>query len=590
MEVFVATDGNDDAAGTMEAPLRTLSGALRFLNRQYSQEPATVWLRGGVYQLEQTFIITEYDYQHITFSSWPGEEAIITGAQAVNGWLPEEHFGQTIWKIRYDGRPIRALYGEDGARRLSRWPKEGFLQAAAPYKQTDSKFDKQMALYINPGDVPEDLRGASLRLLHLWKDEITGVRRYAPANGQLELNRPMSMTVEKGDRYFLENVLSVPLEAGEWAFDQENGYIYYAPMQGETIWKTPLYAGVLQHLVFIYNASDITFENITFRRNNWEIPWNDQGTDFPQAAYDAAAAILLYESEDIRFTRCTFQDIGATCIRVDYATTGVIVTESLFKDIGAHAFYVHGDNTTNESVMTQDIVFENNHVDHYGMNLYNAAAVLIIHARNASIAHNEIHGGTYTAISAGWVWGAAYNVTDNIRVSNNLIYNVGQRVLSDMGAIYLLGRQPNTVVSGNVIHDISAADYGGWGIYLDEGSSGILVTNNLVYRCTAQGFHQHMGTGNVVRNNIFALNHEGQVGISGKGDFVLESNLLVGGKPYLQINEGGIIKQRKNIQRTDSAMFVDADMENFALREDPVFAENGFVPWVHMAGRYQVLD
>ncbi|MEG0767178.1 MAG: hypothetical protein RR482_05630, partial [Clostridia bacterium] len=57
------------------------------------------------------------------------------------------------------------------------------------------------------------------------------------------------------------------------------------------------------------------------------------------------------------------------------------------------------------------------------------------------------------------------------------------------------------------------------------------VENNLVYRCGTQGFHQHYGIENVVRNNIFAYNLDGQVAVSDKEEHLscfLHTNILVG--------------------------------------------------------------
>ena len=177
---------------------------------------------------------------------------------------------------------------------------------------------------------------------------------------------------------------------------------------------------------------------------------------------------------------------------------------------------------------------------------YNAVGVLVIHANTVDVSHNEIHDGYYTAISVGWVWGYTYSVTYNNRICDNLIYNIGQGWLSDMGGIYTLGNQPGTVLSGNVIHNVTAdpneGGYGGWGIYLDEGSSYILVEKNLVYACGSDAYHLHFGSYNTVRNNIFALSGESQVRVVSAPDRVIPDD---GGKETANFSRNILLSDSK---------------------------------------------
>jgi len=113
-------------------------------------------------------------------------------------------------------------------------------------------------------------------------------------------------------------------------------------------------------------------------------------------------------------------------------------------------------------------------------------------ANYVRIVDNHISDLYYSGISLGWVWDDGPSLSHNNAVVNNVIDRYGQGIMSDMGGIYTLGRQGGTVISGNQISNGSARDYGGWGLYADQGSSGIHFERNIVSSTSHAGIFVHM--------------------------------------------------------------------------------------------------
>jgi hypothetical protein len=177
-----------------------------------------------------------------------------------------------------------------------------------------------------------------------------------------------------------------------------------------------------------------------------------------------------------------------------------------------------------------------NHIHTGGRVYHSGIGVIARHSFGNDISHNHIHDFFYSSISCGWVWGYADSISHDNRIDKNHLHDLGHAWLSDMGGVYTLSVQPGTTIRGNVIHDVERANYGGWAIYPDEGSSHILIEDNICYNTNSQPFHEHYGRENIVRNNIFAFGGDGLIALTraeGHVSFTLEKNIIItDGKPF----------------------------------------------------------
>ena len=92
--IYVATDGNDANEGTIDSPLATLFGArdkIREIKKTSGlpEGGIKVYVRGGLYTLEESFVLTEEDsgteFSPIVYQEYPGEKVEITGGVYIPG-------------------------------------------------------------------------------------------------------------------------------------------------------------------------------------------------------------------------------------------------------------------------------------------------------------------------------------------------------------------------------------------------------------------------------------------------------------------------------------------------------------------------
>jgi hypothetical protein len=232
-----------------------------------------------------------------------------------------------------------------------------------------------------------------------------------------------------------------------------------------------------------------------------------------------------------------------------------------------------------------------------------------------TVAHNHIHDLYYSAISVGWTWDYGLSLAGGNRIEYNHLHDIGKGMMSDMGGIYTLGAQPGTILRNNLIHDIACFEYGGWGIYMDQGSSNILIENNIVYNTRSGSFNQNFGRENIVRNNVFALARDFQMTRNRTEQhlsFSIENNIVYFDQGRLLGNNwSGGVRMNRNLywdargggirpagksweewkqsgQDTDSfvadPLFVNPDNYDFTLRPESPAKKLGFKP-IDLPGR-----
>lgn len=647
-DLIVSPDGSDTNKGTLESPLKTLNGAKEKLKalKGATNEEITVWFRAGTYLFTEELSFDSSDCSNVTYRSYPDEEVIFTGSVDFTDWS-ETKINYTkafVTDVDTDSIYFRSLFKGDERLSISKWPKTG------SFTVTDSKdedafdldnesgfFDLHAAFYTDKTRTFENLSDVNVRIMHKWCDDILPLHSTDPNTGRVELTKPAAMTIEVGDNFVYENVREALTEPGEWYLDRTEKKLYYIPQQGETAEGLTLSAPVTESFFNVNGASDITFSGIDFKNTDWDFvsgtKWNSSlntehplyanikyNPTHPQAAFETPASIYITNSSSINFINCEFKNISNTAIKYDVGSKDSAVSSCLFDQIGGNAIFIDGPFEI--PAKTSNIDVTDCHIRYYGRIYNNSIGVLITHATDCDITYNEIHDGWYTAVSVGWNWGYTDHPTNNIQIKNNLIYNIGNGWLSDMGGIYTLGIQPDTVISGNIIHNVGCYEgstgYGGWGIYLDEGSSNITVEKNLVYDCSSNSLHQHYGKDNLIKNNIFAFSDDGQMLITRQEEhnsLFLYNNILVGDDEAMYDNavdkdwfidnnnlywdyENGekvfsnsnisVKKMQKRGYYNNGVFadpnFKDAEKRNFKLNSDSPAFDTGFEAWEYEAG------
>ena len=489
-------------------PIKTLAearDAARAQRRAGVTGPITITVRAGMYFLPETLVLGPEDSDTV-WEAAHGEHPVISGGRIISGWTKTSG---TAWVADASGPYFHQLFINGRRAVRARTPNDGFFR----FEGSGSP-GKPLQLHFHGNDLKEKwAKQADVEVVGFmaWSDFRSPINAVDQRAHLVALGPTQTSANEENARYFIENTPEALDAPGEWYLDRSTQKISYIPLRGEDMEQAEAIAPGLERLVLLQGrpeagevVQNVVFRGLTFEYAAWNV--GPQGYFDLQAGIPASSAVEAVGAVNFRVERCTIAHSGGYALELGRGSKHNQVVANEFYDMGAGGVKVGGpDFSWNRAEQNYDNVIADNEIHDLG-NVYAAGVgIWVLQSGRNQIVHNHVHDLYYTAISVGWTWGYAKNQSSGNLIAFNHLHAIGKNMLSDMGGIYTLGVQPGTVIQNNLIHDVSSFTYGGWGIYLDEGSSDILAEDNVVYNCKSAGFHQHYGQGNILRNNIFAL-------------------------------------------------------------------------------------
>ena len=346
---------------------------------------------------------------------------------------------------------------------------------------------------------------------------------------------------DKNPRYKILNIRSALDLGGEFCFDKSARKIFYKPREFEDMKAARAVYPRLETLLLGAGKSaaekmrDVKFKNVIFECGGVKALENGAWVSSAQGAASFPALVSFKNASGIVFEDCAFYRAGGYAVEFALSVWNSKIENCVMGDLGAGGVRVGSpkkaapaENPEQDGLTCGGIKVLNNVIFGYGRECRSGIGILVFDAGSCEILNNEIFDGYYTGISAGWTWGAAPTHTQNNRINYNKISHLSFGVMSDLGGIYTLGPSEGSEIIGNVISDITCHNYGGWGIYNDEGSSGFLVRKNFVKNAQEGGYFMHYGSDCAVENNLFAGSRDFQVGLGrhNKNSFIFRKNML----------------------------------------------------------------
>ncbi|WP_353861961.1 carbohydrate-binding domain-containing protein [Azospirillum formosense] len=496
---YVAKNGNDAWSGRLAAPnAEGTDGPFASLERAQAAMRAgavkTTYVREGSYNPTGMLSLGAPD-SGVRILGYPGEQSVLSGGERVTGFTYE---GNGVWSA-----PLSAAPGLDvtvGGVRFQLASKAAydpqdpttgwFIADASAYGASKN------ALRYRAGDVTtaDLVPGSRVQVFDTERlqDAILTVAGIDTVTRTLTFTADAPFTMRDGSTFKLLGNTAHVDQVGEFAYRASDGRLVIKA--GEDFTGTGVEVARLGTLLRLNGANGVTIQGLTFANtttdgNALDILNGDVNTIAGNSFVNVGTGIRLTQGSDRNLVSGNYLDhLGINGIALTGQSIGNTVTGNRIQHIGEVRKYAGGIMASGIS----DTVISHNDIDHssrYGISVKNWDSATI--SLNNAILYNRVRNtGLETADSGGIELLGRSNLNTGTRIEGNRVEHTGGIATTGTGQWL--------------------RDHKGYGIYLDDLTSGVTVRGNFLRDTAWAAVMIHGGHDNTVTNNIGVLGANGE--------------------------------------------------------------------------------